>query len=366
MEAKIESDAPLLSFDEIVKWLALLKCPRLGYVSFSKITEHLAEPLDVFSLNGKELSRFGLFEPQVNYLQNPNWQYAQQMADWLLSNQIQLLPLIHTDFPELLKQTARPPLALFVKGNYNLLSSIQVAFVGTRKPTPYGEQATQALIEQLPQSVTITSGLAIGIDGVAHKSALAFGKNTIAVMGTGFQLIYPKRHQFLAEQIAQQGCLVSEFLPDVPAVQHNFPRRNRIIAGLSQGTLVVEAAIKSGSLITAQYALEEGREVFAIPGNIFSDVSQGGHQLIQQGAKLVTTAADIVEEWQGFSPITATEEKKHLAGQKLLASVDHDTTPVDVIVQRSNLPVEQVLMELLELEVQGAVIAVPGGYIKVA
>ena len=213
--------------------------------------------------------------------------------------------------------------------------------------------------------VCITSGLAIGIDGLAHKAALKNGCPTIAVLGSGFQHIYPKRHLRLADEIAESGLLVTEFSPEVPPIQHNFPRRNRIIAGLTNGTVVVEAAIKSGSLITAQFALEEGRDVFAVPGNIFNPLSAGTHHLIQQGAKLITNAADIVEDYL-ILPATQPVTKNHLAGSQLLASVDHDTTPVDVIVQRSNLPVDQVLTELLDLEVQGAVAAVPGGYVKVA
>lgn len=170
----------------------------------------------------------------------------------------------------------------------------------------------------------------------------------------------------LANRIEQQGALVTEFLPDTPPIHYNFPKRNRVISGLSNGTLVVEAAEKSGSLVTAKFALEQGREVFTVPGNINNPLSKGPHLLLRQGAKLVENLDDIIEDFVFVTANAKIEQKKNLADSKLLASVDHDTTPVDVIVQRSNLPVDQVLTELLDLEVRGLVAAVPGGYIRQA
>mgnify|MGYP000400660977 CR=1 FL=1 len=355
-----------ISDEKLKLWLALLKCPQFGVVSFLRLKALLPEPTDVFALPATELIHYGLTEPQIAYFRRPDWQYIERLMAWMHSHRVLLVPYGSPHYPELLASTARPPVALFVKGQLNLLQRPQIAFVGSRNPSHYGKQVTQYLIQQLASTqVCITSGLAIGIDGLAHKAALQSDCPTIAVLGSGFQHLYPKRHVRLADEIAENGLLITEFLPDVPPIQHNFPRRNRIIAGLTNGTVVVEAAIKSGSLITAQFSLEEGRDVFAVPGNIFNPLSAGTHHLIQQGAKLISSAADIVEDYLSM-PVSQSVTKNHLAGSKLLASVDHDTTPVDVIVQRSNLPVDQVLTELLDLEVQGAVAAVPGGYIKVA
>jgi len=355
-----------LEQNALCRWLALIKCPRFGFVPLLKLQQTLPDPTQIFSLKKSEWHYFGLQAEQIKNLANTDWTYIDALSEYLFENDISFIPYAHSYYPELLLNSARPPIGLFVKGNLELLHSAQIAFVGSRSPSHYGKQVTQQLIQELATcKVTITSGLAIGIDGAAHQSALKHQCPTIAVMGSGFKHIYPKRHQQLACEIAQDGLLISEFLPDVPPVQNNFPRRNRIIAGLCNGVVVVEAAVKSGSLITAQYALEEGRDVFAVPGNIFNPISAGCHHLIQQGAKLITSAADIVEDYL-ILPVKQQVTKNHLAGSQLLASVDHDTTPVDVIVQRSNLPVDQVLMELLDLEVQGAITAVPGGYVKVA
>jgi len=265
----------------------------------------------------------------------------------------------------LLKTIHSPPLGLFVKGDVSVLDQVQVGLVGTRSPSHYGQTMTEYFASELANAgVTVTSGMAIGIDGIAHKSCLQSGGQTIAVLGSGFRYIYPKRHYQLCEQIAQQGAVISEFMSYIPPAQYNFPKRNRIIAGLSNGTLVVEAAIKSGSLITAKFALEEGRDVFAVPGNALNPLSEGSHYLLQQGAKLVTKIDDIVEEYFDIQHSVTTKQKNNLAESKLLDSVDYDTTAVDVIVQRSKLPVEQVLTELLDLEVQGLVATVMGGYVR--
>lgn len=364
-----EASQSLDSPEELVKWLALLKCPRLGIKQFNFLTGVLPHPLMIFTMKSADLAHYKITAQQQSFISQINWEAFKSELDWLLQSDICLIPITSSRYPKLLKHTARPPLVLFVKGDISVLEQVQIGLVGSRSPSPYGEKATRYFASELAKTgVVVTSGMAIGVDGIAHKSCLLAGGKTIAVMGSGFKHIYPKRHYELFDQITQQGAVISEFLPDVPPIQYNFPRRNRIIAGLCNGTLVVEAAIKSGSLITAKYALEEGRDVFSIPGNIFNPLSEGGHHLLQQGAKLVTKVDDIVEEYvdityspQSTSPIT---QKNNLAASQLLASVDHDTTPVDVIVQRSKLPVEQVLTELLDLEVQGLVAAVLGGYIR--
>lgn len=354
------------NYDTLVKWLALIKCPQFGIVTFKKLVALLPDPTELFSLSSVDMAHYPLSAQHIGYFSRPEWNWAKCMAQWMSVNDVKFIPITSLQYPELLKQIVRPPIGLFVRGNIEVLSSAQIGFVGTRSPTSYGRQMTQEIINNMRHTpMTITSGLAVGIDGEAHKLAMENGLPTIAVMATGMQNIYPKRHKLLAERICHYGCLVTEFPPDVPPIQHNFPRRNRIIAGLSRGLVVVEAALKSGSLISARYAMEENRDVFAVPGNAFSPLSEGCNALIKQGAKPVTSAADIVSEYMNSS-CNQEVRKNHLAGSNLLASVDHDTTSVDVLVQRSNLPVEKVLVELLELEIQGLVTPVPGGYVKVS
>ncbi len=359
----------LLSDSQIRLWLLLFNCPKLGIKALTRIDAILPSPIDIFTLPKSEWSGFKLTSQQISFLSKPNWTVIDQIVNWMRAQNVTILPFNHPLYASLLLETSSPAVLLFVKGNLGLLNQAQVAFVGSRNPTAYGCQVTKDLITNLvcEHRVIITSGLAIGIDGIAHKSTLDCQGHTVAVLGSGLNNIYPKRHLYLAEQIVeQQGLLVSEFLPDVPPIQFNFPKRNRIIAGLSNGTVVVEAAIKSGSLITAQCALEEGRDVFAVPGSVFNSLSDGCHHLIKQGAKLITKADDIVEEYMPLCHQPKKSEKNVLAADKLLASVGHDSTPIDVIVQHSNLPIEQVLTRLLDLEVEGLIMAVPGGYLKLS
>ena len=348
-------------------WLALLLCPRFGVRQYRQICQLLPDIETLFSIPHQDLSLYQLSPQQVAYFKAINWRQIEAEWAWIQLHKISMVTIESQHYPSLLKQIANPPLVLFVKGELDYLNQPQFAFVGSRNPSHYGIEITKKLASAMATTnALVTSGLAIGIDGIAHKACLDSGGKTIAVLGSGFRHIYPKRHLELAEQIAEQGAVVTEFLSFIPPIHYNFPRRNRIISGLSNGTLVIEAALKSGSLVTAKYAVEQNREVFAVPGNINNPLSRGPHILIQQGAKLVSELDDIIEEFVWVENSEKTQQKKNLAESKLLASVDHDTTPVDVIVQRSKLPVEQVLIELLDLEVQGLVAAVPGGYIRQA
>ncbi|WP_428982847.1 DNA-processing protein DprA [Paraglaciecola aquimarina] len=267
-----------------------------------------------------------------------------------------------------------PPAILYGYGNCQHLGRHQLAMVGTRNPSAHGKEHAKMFAHKLSQlGWTITSGLALGIDGFSHQGALLDKNITVAILGTAIDKMYPKRHIKLAEQIlAHDGVIVSEFAPNTPSKPENFPRRNRIISGLSVGTLIIEAAIKSGSLITARYALEQNREVFALPGNIHNPMAAGCNYLIQQGAKLVTCIEDINEEFGHVNlPCSminqAIEQKKadqSLASDNLLDSVDFEVTPLDVVAQRSGIAVEKLMSILLEYELCGLVSAVPGGYIK--
>lgn len=302
-----------------------------------------------------------------------------------------LIPIDDPRYPPLLRQIADPPVLLFVLGNAELLQLPQLGVVGSRQSTPGGGQICTELCRPISQSgIIITSGMALGIDGAAHRAALDAGGKTIAVVGTGLDRVYPARHLDLAHAIAATGAIVSEFPIGTGVRGHHFPRRNRIISGLSLGVLVVEASVKSGSLITARQAGEQGREVFAVPGSIFSPLSKGCHTLIRQGAKLTETAEDILEELLPLAhasaelinekpavrqasekpqlTLSAHEQKKpetttehSTQEQRLLQSMGFDPCRADDLVERTDLTIEQISAMLLMLVLDGAVQELPGG-----
>ena len=278
---------------------------------------------------------------------------------------------IDPEYPPLLRQTAGAPAALYVQGSVSLLASRQLAMVGSRSPTPAGRSTAREFAAWFARAgLTVTSGLATGIDAASHEGALKGEGATIAVFGTGLDRVYPSDNRALAERIREHGALVSELPPGTAPLPANFPQRNRIIAGLSLGTLVVEATTRSGSLSTARHALEAGREVFAIPGSIHSPLSRGCHQLIKNGAKLVEEAADVTEEL-GFSlpkeRLTATPEavrggrELDKEYEMLLDALGFEPATIDRLVVRTTLPSESIASMLLILELEGRVAALPGG-----
>ncbi len=290
---------------------------------------------------------------------------------WLAQEHNHLLTLRDVAYPALLREIPDPPPLLFVCGDPALLSSPQIAVVGSRNPTPGGCDNAQAFSAHLVQAgLTVTSGLALGIDACAHRAALAAGGRTIAVAGTGLDRVYPARHRDLAHEIARQGALISEFPLGTPPRRENFPRRNRIISGLSLGVLVVEAARESGSLITARLAADQGREVFAIPGSIHSPQSRGCHALIRQGAKLVETAQDLLEELDALAG-AAHAAVAHAARapeaalvpdmRRLLEQLGYDPVDIDTLTARSGLTPDAVSSMLLQMELRGLVACCPGG-----
>jgi DNA processing protein len=294
------------------------------------------------------------------------------VESWLAAPGNHLLRLDDPRYPDLLRQIPDPPPVLYVRGDPAALGNLQLAIVGSRNPTRGGLENARAFAAHLAGAgLTITSGLALGIDAAAHEGALAAGGTTIAVTGTGLDRVYPARHRELAHRIAGQGALVSEFPPGTPPRPAHFPQRNRIISGLSLGTLVVEAARRSGSLVTARHALEQGREVFAIPGSIHNPLARGCHALIRQGAKLVETADDILEELGALAvAVTADATAPDApagAGEldpeyrRLLDALGHDPLPIDELVARSGLTAESVSSMLLILELQGYVAPEAGG-----
>lgn len=291
-------------------------------------------------------------------------------------------------YPRLLREIPRPPPLLFVRGDPTCLSLPQLAIVGSRNPSGGGSENAERFAHYMAErGFAITSGLALGIDAAAHRGALRAGGKTIAVMGTGINLIYPSRHRQLAQDIIDSGgALVSEFPLGTASHACNFPQRNRIISGLSGGTLVVEAAVQSGSLITASYALQHDREVFAIPGSIHNPLSRGCHQLIRQGATLVETAQDIVDQLAGllsykrqevksaktmqpelFAEPALVDDEPQLGEdeQRLLQALGYDPLPVDLLAERTGLDVGNLSAQLIGLEIKGVIQQVGACYQRV-
>ncbi|QSX35357.1 DNA-processing protein DprA [Shewanella avicenniae] len=303
-------------------------------------------------------------------------QKVEQALAWQAASQHHFIVTPHSPFyPPLLAELDDAPTVLFCKGEIDSLVAPSIALVGSRDASRNGLQHAYDFGRQLAElGLVVVSGMAAGIDGAAHQGCLMAGGRTLGVLGTGVEQIYPKRHRKLYDDVMQSGCLISEFWPDVKPYAGNFPKRNRIISGLSLGTLVIEARRKSGSLITARLASEQGREVFALPGSILAGDHQGCHDLIKNGAKLVDTLADIVEELPPLlrahleslpiEPHLTKEDSSELPFKTLLASVGYETTAVDVVVANSGIAVDLVLEQLLELELQGFVAAVPGGYVR--
>ena len=292
---------------------------------------------------------------------------------------VQVLTPGDAGYPALLREIARPPPQLYIRGTVAVLSLPQLAIVGSRNATPAGAETARDFSSHLAaRGFCITSGLAEGIDAAAHRGALAVGGRTVAVCGTGPDIVYPRHHESLAaEIIATGGAIVSEFAPGTAVHRGNFPRRNRLISGLAVGTLVVEAGVRSGALITARHALEQGRDVFAIPGSIHNPVARGCHRLIRNGAKLVETAADIVEELGGLLAMLGLDDAPERAESTpeatdcpvenaaeyagLLAAMAWDPVDADTLVARSGLTIGDVSSMLLLLEMQGSVRALSGG-----
>ncbi len=307
----------------------------------------------------------------------PGWEAADRALEWLAEAGHHLLIFEHSDYPPLLAASAAPPVLLFVDGDPTCLNRPQIAVVGSRQASPQGTDIAYGFARELAAcGLVVTSGLARGIDGAAHRGALAGGGNTIAVLGCAIDHIYPRQHRGLAEQMRAAGALVSEFPFGVAPLPANFPRRNRIISGLAIGTLVVEAALRSGSLSTALHALEQGREVFAVPGSIHSPLTKGCHALIKQGAKLVEEVADILEELPGLPsrsnamPATVAAEIADDPGERgdprFLHACGWDSFTIDDIVSRSGLTVQEVSSMLVKLELAGIIqVQGTGSYLRI-
>ncbi|MGE3919903.1 MAG: DNA-processing protein DprA [Gammaproteobacteria bacterium] len=357
--------------DELPYWLALLYAPQIGSVGFHKLYNKFTKLSDLFNASAEELIQSGCTKDLIQYLSKPNWSQVEKDLLSIEQNQIQVILLDDEVYPEILRQIAVPPPVLFAQGNLGCINSKQIAMVGSRNPSAHGCSIARHFAVKLTElGFVITSGLALGIDAASHEGCLDAKGCTIAVLGTGLNHVYPRRHLRLAEKIKENGVLLSEFPPDVAPLACNFPRRNRIISGLSLGVFVVEATLRSGSLITARYGLEQGKEIFALPGSIYNPLSRGCHQLLKNGAKLVESVEDIVEEISPnlFTDLNVRAPKQAMVlafdQHKLLQCLDFSATPVDLLVKRCPMPVSNILKLLAELELLGIVAAVPGGYVR--
>lgn len=368
--------------DHTRAWLALILAPGLGPQRVLGLAEQLPSLSDWPGLSNDQLRSCGLTRPQIDALHRPDADALQRALDWLDGPAHFLITRDDTLYPPLLKQIPDPPLALFVAGRPELLVYPQLAIVGSRNATPGGLEHARDFAGTIARAgFGITSGLAAGVDSSAHEGCLDAGGLTVAVTGTGPDQIYPARNKALAHRIIDHGAMLTPFPPGTPPLPGNFPARNRIISGMSLGTLVVEAGLRSGSLITARLATEQGREVFAIPGSVHNPQARGCHRLIRDGARLVETADEVIDELaplagdlaRSLQALLGSDLRSELDNRgvethlledeeylKLLDAVGFDPTPIDTIIQRSELTAAAVSSMLLMMELEGHVAAHPG------
>lgn len=354
-------------------WLSLVHVDKLGPATLQKLLSHFSTTENILRANRSELLSLGISNAVIEGIQAPKEKAIQRDLSWLEHENHHLLTIQDSAYPYLLKQISNPPCVLYILGKpetaASLLSEPQLSIVGSRNTSAYGKEIATSFAEKLAASgLVITSGLASGVDGAAHQGALQTEiGSTIAVTACGLNRVYPTEHRQLAEQISQRGLLISEFPIGTTPLPGHFPRRNRIISGLSLGTLVVEASMKSGSLITARLAIEQDREVFAIPGSIHNPLSKGCHTLIRNGAKLVEKVEDVLEELKHHidldrldsAPIQTTsihrEEELDPQHKIVLESMGHEPISVDAIIDTSGLKVEEVSSILLILELNNQI-----------
>ena len=351
-------------------WLALIRAPGIGPAAALRLLARFGDAPAVFEAGPEAWSAAGLPQALHQGLLSPDRAGVEQDLRWLDGDDRHLVTWLDERYPPLLREIPQAPAALFCHGDPALLARRQLAIVGARSATRQGLETAEGFAAELTRcGVRGTSGLALGIDGAAHRGALAAGGATVAVCATGLDRTFPERHRELAREIAQRGVLVSEFPTGTPPLAEHFPRRNRLISGLSLGVLVVEAALKSGSLVTAKLAAEQGREVFAIPGSIHSPLARGPHALLRLGARLTESVPDILDELavqlgEQFAPSRATaipEAALEPERQRVLDAVGFEPTQFDRLVERLAMPIDALCAALLALELDGRIAAAPGG-----
>ncbi|MER2516073.1 MAG: DNA-processing protein DprA [Candidatus Accumulibacter phosphatis] len=354
--------------ESLAAWLRLTLIPGIGGKTQRKLLEAFGPPEAIFAAGRATIAGVIGSQAASLLLDTDNRAVIARALAWSAAPGQQLLTLADAEYPQALLQIADPPTLLYVRGRLDLLNEPALAVVGSRNPTPQGLNNAERFAAALAEAgLTIASGLALGIDAAAHRGALRTSSNTVAFIGTGIDRLYPAANQQLALDISARGAIVSEFPLGVPPAAANFPRRNRLISGFSHGTLVVEASVDSGSLITARLAAEQGREVFAIPGSIHSPHSRGCHKLIKDGAKLVETVQDVLDELScplrpllsAATPAQPGDARPQDNG--LLPAMGFDPCSLDELVQRSGLTADVVSVMLLHLELDGQVATLPGG-----
>jgi DNA processing protein len=377
-----------LSGDELALWIRLEQVGGVGAETARKLLSVFGLPENIFSADFSALTQVvseriagAVLKPVSTEIQAQ----IDKTLDWIGQADNHILTLADAAYPEALLNIADPPLLLYAKGQLELLSNPSIAVVGSRNATGQGIANADRFSEILSEAgYTVVSGMALGIDTAAHQGSLRARQSnrgsTIAVIGTGADIVYPARNRELAHQIALHGCIISEYPLGTPAIASNFPRRNRIISGLARGVLVVEAAAQSGSLITARMAAEQGREVFAIPGSIHSPLAKGCHQLIKQGAKLVESSQDILEELGHFKDLKLVPQVKHEyeplielrmdglpqdpVADRVLTALGFDPVSADTLADRCKLDIASLNAQLLTLEMAGLLEMLPGGLYK--
>lgn len=353
-------------------WLRLAQTAGVGPETARKLLAEFGLPANIFQAGYPALRKL-VSERVALHLSQPVTDEVQTQIEltmqWCQQATNRVLTLVDSAYPRALLDIPDPPILLYAKGRVELLEAPSIAVVGSRNATAQGISHAEKFSEALSQAgLTISSGMAAGIDAAAHQGGLRGTGSTVAVIGTGADIVYPARNRGLAHLIADGGCIVSEYPLGMPAIASNFPRRNRIISGLAKGVLVIEAAAQSGSLITARMAAEQGRDVFAIPGSIHSPLSKGCHQLIKQGAKLVDTAQDILDELD-FSPamkhsMPSGVNVNPLPDDRLLASIGYDPVHIEVLLERTGYDIATLTGQLLERELEGQLESLPGGLVR--
>lgn len=361
--------------DSLVAWLRLTLISGIGGETQRKLLAAFGLPEAIFDASFSSLRQV-VGDKSAQLICDAKLDDRVKTAcEWVRHDNHHIVTLADLTYPQSLLEIPDPPTVLYVRGRLELLNAPALAIVGSRSPTPQGEQNARNFAASFADAgLTIVSGLALGIDAKAHQGALERGGGTVAFIGTGIDRVYPARNKSLAVEIAEKGAVVSEFALGTPVFPANFPRRNRLISGISRGVLVVEAAVDSGSLITARLANEQGREVFAIPGSIHSPQSRGCHRLIKQGAKLVETASDVMEElkWQAVAPaqamLLASDESgsEHSSlepsqSDKILSCMGFEPISIDELSLNSNLATDTLLVDLLHLELEGKISRTAGG-----
>ncbi len=354
--------------DELAAWLRILETPKVGRESARRLLSAFGSPQAVVGASLQ--AKCGVVSNAIAQALSSEPKHLPALItatqQWLHASTPEaprhIIALGDARYPSRLLEAADPPLLLYTQGQTEWLQAPSIAIVGSRNPTPQGIENARQFASHLSQAgLTVVSGLALGIDGAAHEGALPQAGRTIAVVGTGLDRVYPKNHLKLAHRIANLGLIVSEYPIGTPPMPHHFPQRNRIIAGLSMGLVVVEAALQSGSLISARLALESNRDVFAIPGSIHSPQARGCHALIKQGAKLVDAAQDILEELHWSASATpSTPDPKPITSDSLLTALAFDPVNLDALQERTGWTAAQLNTRLLELELQGDVARLPG------